>query len=76
VLFGSNLAVVRGKSRGRGSLAFPAVALYIPFMTEVFRFARLHQDDLAVCVLAGMLSFFGCRGLDFPRTSREKVGAA
>jgi Ca2+-transporting ATPase len=59
-----------------GSLAFLAVALYIPLMRGVFHFARLHQDDLAVCVLVGLLSFFGCRALDFPRMSREKAGPA
>ena len=59
-----------------GSLAFLAVALYIPLMREVFHFARLHQDDLVVCVLVGLLSFFGCRALDFPRMNREKAGPA
>ncbi len=59
-----------------GSLVFLAVALYIPTIRGAFHFARLHQDDLAVCVLVGLLSFFGCRALDFPRMSREKAGPA
>ena len=59
-----------------GALAFLAIALYIPLMRGVFHFARLHQGDLAVCVLVGLLSFFGCRALDFPRMSRGKSGTA
>ena len=59
-----------------GALAFLAIALYIPLMRGVFHFARLHQDDLVVCGLVGLLSFFGCRWLDFPRMSRGKSGTA
>ena len=59
-----------------GALVFLAVALYIPFMRGVFHFARLHLDDLVVCVLVGLLSFFGCRALDFPRMSSGEPGAA
>ena len=61
---------------GGGALAFLAVALYIPLMRGVFYFARLHQDDVVVCVLVGLLSFFGCRTLAFPRMSRRKAGPA
>jgi len=56
-----------------GALVFLAIALYIPLMRGAFHFARLHQDDLAVCVLVGLLSLFGCRALDFPWMSRRKA---
>jgi len=53
-----------------GALAFLAIALYIPLVRGMFHFARLRPDDVAVCVLVGLLSFFACRALDFPRMSR------
>ena len=39
-----------------GAVVFLLVALYTPFSRELFGFALLYPDDLAICVLAGTLS--------------------
>jgi Ca2+-transporting ATPase len=39
-----------------GALAFLAVVLYVPFMRGLFLFAKLHWDDLVLCLTAGAFS--------------------
>jgi Ca2+-transporting ATPase len=39
-----------------GAIVFLAAVLYIPSLREVFGFARLHADDLAICLGAAVLS--------------------
>ena len=39
-----------------GALLFLALALYVPFLRELFRFGALHPIDLAVSLTAGALS--------------------
>ncbi|MCL5405373.1 MAG: cation-translocating P-type ATPase [Deltaproteobacteria bacterium] len=38
-----------------GATAFLVLALYVPFLRSLFRFARLHPIDLAVCLFSGIL---------------------
>jgi Ca2+-transporting ATPase len=39
-----------------GTVAFLALALYVPFLQRFFRFATLHPTDVAVCLAAGAAS--------------------
>jgi len=39
-----------------GALAVLALVLYVPFARDLFRFARLHTIDLAICTIAGLIS--------------------
>jgi Ca2+-transporting ATPase len=39
-----------------GALAFLAMALYVPFLRELFSFAYLHFIDIAICFMAGIAS--------------------
>ncbi len=46
-----------------GALAFLALALYVPFITELFGFAQLHLIDIAICFMAGIASVLWFEGL-------------
>ena len=39
-----------------GALIFLGLVLYVPFLRELFKFAQLHLDDLALCLAAGGIS--------------------
>jgi Ca2+-transporting ATPase len=39
-----------------GALVFLAIVLAVPFLRELFRFAALHPEDIAICIGAGGLS--------------------
>ncbi|MCX6778551.1 MAG: cation-translocating P-type ATPase, partial [Candidatus Micrarchaeota archaeon] len=39
-----------------GAVAVLSLVLSVPFLRELFHFAPLHADDLALCLLAGLLS--------------------
>jgi Ca2+-transporting ATPase len=39
-----------------GALAALGLVLYVPFLRDLFRFAVLHPDDLALCLAAGVFS--------------------
>jgi Ca2+-transporting ATPase len=39
-----------------GALAALGLVLYVPVLRELFRFAVLHPDDLALCLAAGVFS--------------------
>jgi Ca2+-transporting ATPase len=39
-----------------GALVFLGLVLYVPFLRGLFLFARLHWDDLALCLSAGVVS--------------------
>jgi len=39
-----------------GALIFLGLVLYVPFLQQLFLFARLHWDDLALCLGAGAIS--------------------
>jgi Ca2+-transporting ATPase len=37
-----------------GALVFLAMAIYVPFLREIFSFAYLHFIDIAICFTAGI----------------------
>jgi Ca2+-transporting ATPase len=39
-----------------GALVFLGLVLYVPFLRELFLFAKLHWDDLVLCLGAGAVS--------------------
>jgi Ca2+-transporting ATPase len=39
-----------------GALVFLGLVLYVPFLRELFRFSKLHFEDLALCLTAGAIS--------------------
>jgi P-type Ca2+ transporter type 2C len=39
-----------------GALVFLCLVLFVPSLRELFRFAKLHLDDLALCLGAGAIS--------------------
>jgi Ca2+-transporting ATPase len=39
-----------------GALTFLGLALYVPFLRDLFRFSKLHPPDLLICFGAGALS--------------------
>ncbi len=39
-----------------GAAAFLGIALYVPFLRDLFSFATLHADDLVICLVAGAAS--------------------
>jgi Ca2+-transporting ATPase len=39
-----------------GALAILAIVLYVPFARDLFRFSRLHNVDLVICLAAGVFS--------------------
>ena len=39
-----------------GALAVLAIVIYVPFARDLFRFSRLHNVDLLICGVAGLLS--------------------
>jgi Ca2+-transporting ATPase len=46
-----------------GTLFFLAMVLYIPFLRDLFHFSTLHADDLAICLVGGVLSILWFEGL-------------
>ena len=42
---------------------FLGLALYVPFLCNLFHFSTLHPDDLALCLAAGLLSVMWFEGL-------------
>ena len=43
-------------------LVFLGLALYVPFLRDLFHFSTLHPDDLAICLAGGLVSilWFEC----------------
>jgi Ca2+-transporting ATPase len=39
-----------------GAIAFLALVIYVPFITELFGFTRLHLIDIVICFMAGIAS--------------------
>ena len=46
-----------------GTTFFLGLALYVPFLRDLFHFSTLHPDDLAICLAAGVLSVIWFEGL-------------
>ena len=56
-----------------GALAVLALVLYVPFARDLFRFARLHTIDLAICTIAGLFSVLWLEALKIigPRSGHQ-----
>ncbi|MDD1762575.1 MAG: cation-translocating P-type ATPase [Methanothrix sp.] len=50
-----------------GALIFLAMAIYVPFLRELFSFAYLHFIDIAICFVAGMASILWFEALKILR---------
>ena len=53
-----------------GTILFLGLALYVPFLRELFHFSTLHADDLAISILAGLVSVLWFEGLKVLRQRR------
>ncbi|MGC2184898.1 MAG: cation-translocating P-type ATPase [Terriglobales bacterium] len=57
------------------ALAVLALVLYVPFARDLFRFSRLHQMDLVICLIAGVFSVLWFEALKiFGRTRVARSG--
>ncbi|MUG93640.1 HAD-IC family P-type ATPase [Scytonema sp. UIC 10036] len=54
-----------------GGLVFLWMVLYVPFLRHLFRFSYLHPIDLAICLVAGVMSFFWFELLKIPSRKRR-----
>lgn len=55
-----------------GSVFFLAVVLYVPFLREMFRFSRLHLNDLFISAAAGGVSILLIEGVKMVQRQRTK----
>ena len=46
-----------------GTLGFLALALYVPFLRELFHFSMLHPNDIVICLAGGFVSILWFEGL-------------
>jgi hypothetical protein len=46
-----------------GATVFLSLVLYVPFLRDLFRFAFLHPIDIAICLVAGVISIGWFEGL-------------
>ena len=46
-----------------GAIFFLGLALYVPFLRDLFHFSTLHPDDLALCLAGGFVSILWFEGL-------------
>jgi Ca2+-transporting ATPase len=46
-----------------GAVLFLAMVLYVPFMRDLFRFSTLHFTDIAICLIAGVISILWFEGM-------------
>ena len=46
-----------------GTTFFLGLALYVPFLRDLFHFSTLHPDDLALCLAGGFVSILWFEGL-------------
>lgn len=54
-----------------GTLTFLGLALYVPFLRDVFHFSTLHADDLVICLAGGLLSILWFELVKWFRRSRS-----
>lgn len=54
-----------------GAVVFLGLVLYVPYLTSLFRFDRLHLDDLAVCLASGVVSVLWFEGLKLTGFARR-----
>jgi P-type Ca2+ transporter type 2C len=58
-----------------GAILFLSLVLYVPFLRNLFQFAVLHPIDLALCLLAGIMSLLWFEFLKVIR-NRKKIPAS
>ncbi|MCX6841682.1 MAG: cation-translocating P-type ATPase C-terminal domain-containing protein, partial [candidate division WOR-3 bacterium] len=59
-----------------GAAVFLAVALYVPWVRDLFKFESLHATDVAICLGAGALSILWFEGLKIVKRYRGRKAAA
>jgi Ca2+-transporting ATPase len=57
-----------------GTLVFLGLALYVPFLRDVFHFSTMHVHDLVICLAGGFLSILWFEGIKLFRQQRELSG--
>jgi Ca2+-transporting ATPase len=57
-----------------GAVAFLGLVLYVPFLTALFKFDRLHADDLLVCLASGVASVLWFEGLKLAGSAGRRAG--
>jgi Ca2+-transporting ATPase len=57
-----------------GTTFFLGLALYVPFLRDLFHFSTLHPDDLALCLAGGVVSILWFEGIKWLRTVPRIVG--
>ena len=58
-----------------GATAFLAIALYVPWPRDLFRFESLNARDVAICVVAGVVSILWFEGLKILKRTTSKAAA-
>jgi Ca2+-transporting ATPase len=56
-----------------GAVIFLAIALYAPFVKDLFKFSTLHFVDLAICLIAGIISILWFEGFKILKKRRSFV---
>jgi Ca2+-transporting ATPase len=54
-----------------GTLVVLGLALYVPFLRDLFHFSSLHPDDLLICLSSGLSSVLWFEGI---KVLKKKVG--
>lgn len=57
-----------------GTTFFLGLALYVPFLRDLFHFSFLHPDDLLLCMAAGSASILWFEGIKWLRAAPRWVG--
>jgi len=58
-----------------GAVAFLALVLSLPFLRDLFRFSKLHVNDLAICLAAGVFSILWFEAFKVFRRKKPLVPA-
>jgi Ca2+-transporting ATPase len=56
-----------------GAVSFLGLVLYLPFLRGLFRFNVLHVLDLAICLVAGVISIFWFEAFKIIRNQRNRA---
>ena len=56
-----------------GSTFFLGLALYVPFLRDLFHFSKLHPDDLLLCLAGGVVSILWFEGIKWLRKAPSGV---
>jgi Ca2+-transporting ATPase len=56
-----------------GALLFLGLALYAPFLRQLFRFSVLHASDVAICIAAGVVSIIWFEAMKLAKRRGQTV---